>query len=59
LTRLFRWGEELGRLVENVVFLELLRRTNENPLWDIYYYRDQQQREVDFVVKEAPASCSS
>lgn len=54
LTRLFRRGEELGRLVENVVFLELLRRTNENPLWDIYYYRDQQQREVDFVVKEGP-----
>ena len=52
LTRLFRRGEEVGRLMENVVFLELLRRTNENPLWDIYYYRDQRQREVDFVVRE-------
>jgi len=54
LTRLFRRGEEVGRLMENVVFIELLRRTNENPLWDIYYYRDQRQREVDFVVKEGP-----
>jgi predicted AAA+ superfamily ATPase len=52
LTRLFRRGEEVGRLLENVVFLELLRRSNENPLWDIYYFRDQRQREVDFVVKE-------
>jgi predicted AAA+ superfamily ATPase len=54
LTRLFRRGEEVGRLLENVVFLELLRRSNENPLWDIYYFRDQRQREVDFVVKEGP-----
>ena len=38
--------------MENAVFLELLRKTNENPLIEIYYFKDYQQREVDFVIKE-------
>jgi len=28
---------------------------NERPMLDIYYYRDYQQREVDFVLKEGLA----
>ncbi|MEM1546497.1 MAG: ATP-binding protein [Candidatus Methanomethylicia archaeon] len=44
--------EEKGRLMENTTFLELKRRQNENPLLEIYYWKDYQQREVDFVVKE-------
>ena len=38
--------------MENVVFLELLRKTNERPLLEIYYCKDYQGREVDFLVKE-------
>ena len=42
----FKFSEDLGRIVENVVFLNLLFRNKE-----IYYWRDKQQREVDFVLK--------
>jgi hypothetical protein len=42
----FKFSEDLGRIVENVVFLNLLFRNKE-----IYYWKDKQQREVDFVLK--------
>jgi hypothetical protein len=38
---------DLGRLMENIVAVELLRRNK-----DIYYYKDKAGAEVDFVVKE-------
>jgi len=42
--------DELGRLIENAVFLELRRRgLIENR--DIFYYRDSRGGEVDFLVK--------
>ncbi|MEM5811669.1 MAG: ATP-binding protein [Candidatus Aenigmatarchaeota archaeon] len=40
--------ENIGRIIENVVFLELYR--NENI--DVFYWKDYQQNEVDFVIKE-------
>jgi uncharacterized protein len=40
----FRFSEDLGRILENVVYLEL-RKTG-----DIYYWKDD-RNEVDFVVK--------
>ncbi|MEM5831297.1 MAG: ATP-binding protein [Candidatus Aenigmatarchaeota archaeon] len=40
--------ENIGRIMENVVFLELYR--NENI--DIFYWKDYQQNEVDFIIKE-------
>jgi uncharacterized protein len=43
----FFFSEDLGRIVENVAFLELSRRYE-----GIYYWKDYQQREVDFVIKE-------
>jgi hypothetical protein len=46
------FSEDIGKRMENIVFLELLRETNKNPLTEIYYWRDYQQHEVDFVVKE-------
>ena len=46
-----RFSEDYGKLVENTVFLELLRRGNEAPLQELYYYRSRDY-EVDFVVKE-------
>ena len=44
-------SENLGRLAENVVYLELRRRF-EPPTHEISYWRDRQLGEVDFVVKE-------
>ncbi len=41
----FSFSEDYGRLLENIVFLELLRRNNE-----IYYY--EKNAECDFVIKE-------
>ncbi|MDG6931759.1 MAG: ATP-binding protein [Nitrososphaerota archaeon] len=42
-----------GRLAENVVFLELKRR--QKPGSEIYYYRDAENHEVDFLIKDGPA----
>ena len=52
LTRGMRFSEDIGKRMENVVFLELLRKTNEKPLMEIFYFKDYQQREIDFVIKE-------
>ncbi len=52
ITKLFRFSEDIGKLMENAVFLELLRRTNENPLTQIYYYKSKEGYEVDFVIKK-------
>ena len=46
------FSEDIGKKIENTVFLELLRKTNEKPLLGFYYWRDYQQREVDFIVKK-------
>ena len=43
----FQSSPDLGRLMENVVFLELKRRKNE-----IYFFTDYFNNEIDFVVKE-------
>ncbi len=39
--------DDKGRLLENLVFLELIRREN-----DISYYRTPQNEEVDFLIKK-------
>lgn len=41
----FRFSRDVGRLMENVVFLELFRKNKE-----VFYWKEN--REVDFVVKE-------
>ncbi|MEW6222730.1 MAG: ATP-binding protein [Candidatus Hadarchaeota archaeon] len=48
-----RFSEDTGKLMENLVFLELLRKKSfiEKPR-EIFYWKDHQQREVDFVVKD-------
>lgn len=43
----FRFSEDKGRILENVVFLELKRRGGE-----IYYYKTKNNLEADFLVKE-------
>lgn len=48
----FRFSENLGKIMENIVAVELKKRQSFNPQIEIYYWKDYQQREVDFVVKE-------
>ncbi len=49
----FKPTERRGAVVENLVFLELLRRQSYQELdSEVYYWKDPQQREVDFIVKE-------
>ncbi len=48
----FRLSENTGRLMENLVCIELLRKKSYyRPELEIYYWKDHQQREVDFVLK--------
>ena len=50
----FRIDEEKGRLLENVIAIELLRRKSYwNIHTEIYFWQDYKQHEVDFVVKES------
>jgi predicted AAA+ superfamily ATPase len=48
----FRFSENLGRLAENIVFLKLKRGTLNNPDLEIFYWKDEYHKEVDFVIKE-------
>lgn len=43
----FKFSEDIGRALENVVFLELLKRGDE-----IYYYMTAGNQEVDFLLKQ-------
>lgn len=49
-TRLIGLNQDIGLKMENVVFLELERR--KEPLTEIFYWKNVQQEEVDFVVKK-------
>ena len=49
--RSFELSPNYGRLLENVVFTELLRR-NYKPELDIFYYRTRNDREIDFVLRK-------
>lgn len=46
----FNLSENLGRLLENQVFIELLRR-GYIPGQTLFYYRSRNDREIDFVVR--------
>lgn len=49
----FRSDRNLGKVLENLVAVELLRRKNYwHNEWEVFYWKDHQQREVDFVIKE-------
>ena len=52
----FKVSENRGRVMENLVGVELLRRRDYwDKEWEIFYWKDHRQREVDFVVKEGPS----
>jgi len=49
----FTFSENIGKLMENTVAVELLRqRSGSGSRLELYYWKDPQQREVDFVIKE-------
>jgi predicted AAA+ superfamily ATPase len=49
----YRFSENKGRLMENLVAIELLRRKSYfRKQMEIYYYKDYNGREIDFIVKE-------
>jgi hypothetical protein len=43
----FKFSEDIGRLVENIVFLEILRRGKE-----VFFWKNKNQQEVDFIIKD-------
>jgi hypothetical protein len=49
-TKVAEIARDKGRKMENVVFLELERR--KRALAELFYWKDYQQHEVDFVIKE-------
>ena len=47
------FSKDVGKKMENCIFLELMRKTNQVPLLRVYYWKDYQQSEVDFVVTKS------
>ena len=48
----FRFSENIGHLAENIVYLTLKRKQILNPQIELFYWKDVQHREVDFVIKD-------
>ncbi len=48
----FTFMENRGKVMENAVAIELQRRVASELGMELYYWKDYQQREVDFVVKK-------
>jgi len=46
----FKFSEDSGRIIENIVFIELRRRGLE-----VYYWKDKKGREADFLIKKGRA----
>jgi len=47
----FKFSKDVGKIYENTVAVELLRRLN-RPSIKSFYWKNPQQEEVDFVIKE-------
>jgi len=47
----FKFSENRGKVIENEVALELQRRKAKENSFEVYYWKDHQQNEVDFVLK--------
>jgi len=43
----FKFSQDLGRIYENIVFVELLRKN-----YQIFYWRSKKGKEVDFLIKK-------
>jgi predicted AAA+ superfamily ATPase len=46
-----RFSKNIGRIYENIVAIELLRRFSKKDV-ELYYWKDRRGKEVDFVVKD-------
>ncbi len=49
-SRSFELSPNYGRLLENLVFIELLRR-DYKPEFELFYYRTRNDKEIDFLVR--------
>jgi len=47
----FRFSENMGRLMENMVAIKLKKRQSLNPNLEVYYWKEN-NREVDFLIKD-------
>jgi len=47
----FKFTEGLGKIAENIVFLELLRRGTKSKDMSMFYWKDSSGKEVDFIIK--------
>lgn len=50
----FRFSENYGKLMENAVAIQLMRKKSTDPLLEVNYWKDYQQNEIDFVIKKGP-----
>ena len=48
----FKFSEDRGRLMENLAAIELQRTRSKSPLIEIFYWKDHQGRDVDFVIRD-------
>lgn len=46
------FSDRKSQLLENVIFLHLKRRQNTHPQEELYYWQNQNQKEVDFMLKK-------
>ena len=53
MSKAFSLSDNLGRLLENQVFIELIRRGYDVEK-TMFYYRSRNDKEVDFVLREGP-----
>src|SRR3989338_2695849 len=48
----FKFSENHGKILENSIAVELQRRKGKDIHSEVYYWKDAQQNEVDFLIKE-------
>ena len=48
----FKSGENKGKVFENAAYLEILKANANRPGFEIFYWQDYREREVDFVVRQ-------
>ena len=51
LAKAFRFSQNIGKLMENLVFLQLIRK-GYRPNIDFFYYKTRNNREVDFIMRK-------
>jgi len=48
----FKFSQNLGKIYENTVAIELLRKSFSQPTLKVFYWKNPQNQEVDFVIKK-------